>query len=76
MRRVTFESVSSLSDELINLRRVHRETTTRFVQIETLPVSGRGHIEVPHSLPELENVLAGRERTDDGENSRAGFGVR
>ena len=33
-------------------------------------------IDVPHSLSELENVLAGRERTDDGENSRAGFGVR
>lgn len=28
------------------------------------------------SLSELENVLAGRERTDDGKNSRAGFGVR
>jgi len=31
---------------------------------------------VPHSLAELENVLAGRERTDDGANSTAGFGVR
>jgi hypothetical protein len=37
---------------------------------------GAQHIDVPHSLAELENVLAGRERTDDGENSRAGFGVR
>ncbi len=37
---------------------------------------GAQHIDVPHSLSELENVLAGRERTDDGENSRAGFGVR
>jgi len=34
------------------------------------------HIDVPHSLTELENVLAGRERTDDGESSSAGFGVR
>jgi hypothetical protein len=32
--------------------------------------------DVPHSLSELENVLAGRDRTDDGESSRAGFGVR
>ena len=37
---------------------------------------GAQHIDVPHSLSELENVLAGRERKDDGENSRAGFGVR
>ena len=37
---------------------------------------GAQHIDVPHSLSELENVLAGRERTDAGENSRAGFGVR
>ena len=37
---------------------------------------GAQHIDVPHSLSELENVLAGRERTDDGENSSAGFGVR
>ncbi|MEG3166475.1 hypothetical protein U1701_17985 [Sphingomonas sp. PB2P19] len=37
---------------------------------------GAQHIDVPHSLAELENVLAGRERTDDGENSTAGFGVR
>jgi hypothetical protein len=37
---------------------------------------GAQHIDVPHSLSELENVLAGRERNDDGENSRAGFGVR
>ncbi len=37
---------------------------------------GAQHIDVPHSLSELENVLAGRERTDDGENSRPGFGVR
>lgn len=37
---------------------------------------GAQHIDVPHSLSELENVLAGRERADDGENSRAGFGVR
>jgi len=37
---------------------------------------GAQYIDVPHSLSELENVLAGRERKDDGENSRAGFGVR
>jgi hypothetical protein len=37
---------------------------------------GAQHIDVPHSLSELENVLAGRERTDDGETSMAGFGVR
>ncbi len=37
---------------------------------------GAQHIDVPHSLSELENVLAGRERNDDGENSMAGFGVR
>lgn len=43
---------------------------------EGAPVPGGTHIDVPHSLSELENVLAGRERTDDGESSRAGFGVR
>ena len=32
------------------------------------------HIDVPHSLYEVENVLAGRERDDDGEHSRAGQG--
>jgi len=37
---------------------------------------GAQHIDVPHSLAELENVLAGRARTDDGERSTAGFGVR
>lgn len=37
---------------------------------------GAQHIDVPHSLSQLENVLAGRDRTDDGESSRAGFGVR
>jgi hypothetical protein len=30
------------------------------------------HIDVPHSRSELENILAGRERTDTGEDSRAG----
>lgn len=34
---------------------------------------GAQHLDVPHTLDELENVLAGRERTDDGETSRAGF---
>lgn len=33
-------------------------------------------LDVPHSLAELENVLAGRERSDDGEQDRAGFHVR
>ena len=37
---------------------------------------GAQHLDVPHSLAELENVVAGRERTDDGESSTAGFGVR
>jgi len=37
---------------------------------------GVQHIDVPHSLSELESVLAGRDRNDDGENSRAGVGVR
>ena len=37
---------------------------------------GAQHIDVPHTLAELENVLAGRERTDDGDQGRAGFHVR
>ena len=37
---------------------------------------GAQHIDMPHSLSELENVLAGRERTDIGQSSSAGFGVR
>ena len=37
---------------------------------------GAQHLDVPHSLAELENVVAGRERTDDGESSTARFGVR
>ena len=37
---------------------------------------GNEHLDVPHSLDELENVLAGRERTDTGEGSRAGFSMR
>ncbi len=37
---------------------------------------GAQHLDVPHSLSELENVLAGRERNDDGQDSIAGFGVR
>ena len=36
---------------------------------------GAQHLDVPHTLDELENVLAGRDRTDSGEGSRAGFGV-
>lgn len=37
---------------------------------------GALHLDVPHSLDELENVLAGRERADDGEQSTAGFHIR
>lgn len=37
---------------------------------------GAQHLDVPHSLAELENVLAGRDRFDDGENSAAGFHLR
>lgn len=37
---------------------------------------GAQHLDVPHTLTELENVLAGRERTDDGEQGRAGFHVQ
>ena len=34
---------------------------------------GAQHLDVPHTLEELENVLAGRDRRDDGERSTAGF---
>lgn len=34
---------------------------------------GAQHLDVPHSLEELENVLAGRERKDAGDGGRAGF---
>lgn len=37
---------------------------------------GAQYLDVPHSLDELENVLAGRDRTDKGETSTAGFGTR
>ena len=37
---------------------------------------GNDHLDVPHTLDELENVLAGRERADDGEGSQAGFALR
>ncbi|WP_445193890.1 hypothetical protein ACT009_08445 [Sphingomonas sp. Tas61C01] len=37
---------------------------------------GAQHVDVPHTLDELENVLAGRNRFDNGENSTAGFGQR
>jgi hypothetical protein len=36
---------------------------------------GAQHVDVPHSLDELENVLAGREPTDAGESGTAGFHV-
>jgi hypothetical protein len=35
---------------------------------------GSQHLDVPHSLEELENVLAGRDRSDNGEHGAAGFG--
>lgn len=34
---------------------------------------GAATLDVPHSLDELENLLAGRDRQDDGESSTAGF---
>lgn len=34
---------------------------------------GAQHLDVPHTLDELENVLAGRDRFEDGENGSAGF---
>ena len=37
---------------------------------------GAQHLDVPHSLDELENVLAGRGRTDKGEHGTAGFAMR
>ncbi len=37
---------------------------------------GAQHVDVPHTLDELENLLAGRERTDDGAHSSAGFDLR
>ena len=37
---------------------------------------GAQHLDVPHTLAELENVLAGRERGDNGQESTAGFHVR
>ncbi|RYY06845.1 MAG: hypothetical protein EON55_22480 [Alphaproteobacteria bacterium] len=37
---------------------------------------GAQHLDVPHTLDELENVLAGRDRKDGGGQGRAGFDVR
>lgn len=34
---------------------------------------GAQHLDVPHTVPELENVLAGRERTDAGDGGGTGF---
>lgn len=34
---------------------------------------GAQSLDVPHSLDEIENVLAGRARDDDGEHGTAGF---
>ena len=36
---------------------------------------GAQTLDVPHTLDELENVLAGRERADGGERCGAGFQV-
>lgn len=37
---------------------------------------GAQHLDVPHTLDELENVLAGRDRQDGGEQGGAGFHLR
>lgn len=37
---------------------------------------GAQHLDVPHTLDELENVLAGRDREDGGKQGAAGFHVR
>lgn len=37
---------------------------------------GAQHLDVPHTLPELENVLAGRDRDDAGDRGAAGFHMR
>lgn len=37
---------------------------------------GALYLDVPHSLGELENVLAGRDRSDAGEQGTAGFHIR
>lgn len=37
---------------------------------------GTQYVDVPHSFDELENVLAGRERTDNGVGSSAGLHTR
>ena len=34
---------------------------------------GAQTLDVPHSLTELQNVIAGRDRHDTGDESRAGF---
>lgn len=36
---------------------------------------GAEQLDVPHTLKELENLLAGRERTDNGEGNAAGFRI-
>ena len=37
---------------------------------------GAQHLDVPHTIAELENVLAGRARTDDGDRHAAGFAMQ
>lgn len=37
---------------------------------------GAQHLDVPHTIAELENILAGRDRADGGDRHSAGFGVR
>ena len=37
---------------------------------------GAQSLDVPHTLDELENVIAGRERSDADEGSGAGFHMR
>ncbi|SFN81992.1 hypothetical protein [Sphingomonas sp. OK281] len=36
---------------------------------------GAQHLDVPYGLDQIENVLAGREPNDDGENGMTGFRV-
>ncbi|MDB5694925.1 MAG: hypothetical protein JWN21_468 [Sphingomonas bacterium] len=37
---------------------------------------GAEHLDVPHTLDELANILAGRARDEDDEHGAAGFHVR
>ena len=61
-----------------------RQGARRYRQADTHAVPKNGgcrlflgaqYLGVPATLDELENVLAGRERADEGEQPRAGFGT-